>query len=152
MPARTRGRRLAAGLWGRADIGAKSGLAVGVVFALLATLDRVSRGAVAFDSRGISYRGLIATYLVGYTIAGSVAWAMLPLGRSAVGAMFVGAVSTLPLMCGVRLAAWGLAPRSGLDDLLFGLGAVTGAYLGWAAHREWKNGRLGSLSKDARKK
>lgn len=136
----------------RANTGAISGFAVGVIFSLLATLDYVSRGSEAFVSRGTSYGALVGTYLAGYTLAGTLCWAMMPIARSALGAMFVGAVSVLPLLCGVRLAFWGVAPRSGMDDLLFGLGLVTGAYFGWAAHREWNNGRLGALSKDARKK
>jgi hypothetical protein len=68
------------------------------------------------------------------------------------GAMFVGAVWVLPLMAGVRLAFWGVASWGTMDELLFGLGIITGAYFAWAAHREWKNGRLGALSKDTGKK
>lgn len=136
----------------RAHTGAMSGLTVGVVFSLLATLDYASRGNEAFVSRGTSYGALVSTYLVGYPLAGVLAWMMMPIARSAMGAMFVGAVSVLPLMAGVRLAFWGVASWGTMDELLFGLGIVTGAYFAWAAHREWKNGRLGALSKDTGKR
>lgn len=139
-------------LWSRANRGAMSGFAVGVIFSLLATLDYASRGNEAFVSRGTSYGALVSTYLVGYPLAGVLAWMMMPIARSAMGAMFVGAVSVLPLMAGVRLAFWGVASWGTMDELLFGLGIITGAYFAWAAHREWKNGRLGALSKDTGKK
>src|SRR5947209_6926826 len=118
----------------------KHGVAIGLVFACLYSgyvgILYLLRGSEPFSRLGTTVLVVIASYFAGGISGGAVVGILQPLGRSLLGAIFVGIVAACFVFLGIGVAADG--PPSHWDDvawiswsgcaLVFG---VIGGYRFW---------------------
>lgn len=135
MPAHTsskKGQPLS--LANRVRIGMRYGVFLGIVFSVFGAIAVVVSGPASLSRYGTTLPAVIGTYLAGGALGGAFVGALLPLGRSAVGAAVIGVLTAGLIGVGIRVSMYGLAPwviRDTLTLLLFA--SVVGAFGGVVA-------------------
>jgi hypothetical protein len=81
--------------------GARWGLRYGLFYSALAGLGVLLRGPGLFTDNHVTALGVLLLYLGGGPLVGSLIGLLRPLAQTAVGAMIVGIVATVPVMVGV---------------------------------------------------
>lgn len=106
----------------RVRIGMRYGVFLGVVFSAFGAIAVVVSGPASLSRYSTTLLAVIGVYLVGGGLGGALVGALLPLGRSVIGAAVIGVFTAGLIGVGIRVSRYGLAPwviRDTLTLLLF---------------------------------
>ena len=112
--------------------GARAGLALGGVLAIVVVAILLFRGTSFLERTGTRLKLVVAVYLIGGPLSGAIAMSMVPLTKRLPGAVAVGMIAVAPLYLGGRVALRGLQAWDMSDTVVIGaccilVGGLTGA-------------------------
>jgi hypothetical protein len=122
--------------------GASWGVMLSLVYCAFAIIQFTIQGPALASAVHVTPPAILAVYVAGGIVAGSVVGIALPIARSQVGAGVVGAVAVLPIFVMMRYAQHGSAQWNRMDVFsVVGAAVLVGGGLGLAFREDLTSSR-----------